>query len=60
MDDDELKWMFKDIRQREDQLNDWETGFIGDVEERFLSGRALTEKQEAKLNDIYERVTEDG
>lgn len=60
MDDDELKWMFKDIQARENRLNEWEEGFIVDVHERFLSGRALTEKQEAKLNDIYERVTENG
>jgi len=60
MDKDELKWIFKDIRERSDQLNEWEEKFIGDVEERFLAGRTLTENQESKLNDIYERVTENG
>ena len=60
MDDETINFMIKDINIREDQLNEWESTFIADIEERVLSGRVLTEKQEAKLDDIYERVTENG
>jgi len=52
--------MFKDIVEREDQLSEWDTDFIARVEHRFKRHRFLTEKQESKLTEIYERVTENG
>lgn len=60
MDNDELKWTIKEIQDRSDQLNGWEETFLASIEERFKSNKPLTEKQEAKLHTIYERVTENG
>ena len=59
-DNDTLKFMFKDIKERADQLNEWEEGFIANAEEWFLNGRELTNTMDKKLNKIYERVTENG
>lgn len=38
------------------ELNDWEIEFLEDISIRLEAGKGLTEKQQAKLNDIWERV----
>lgn len=60
MDNESLSFMFTDIRNRLERLNDWEIGFVGDIEDKFLKGYQLTTKQLEALNEIYERATENG
>lgn len=57
---DDLQFMFTDIRNRLDQLNEWEIGFIGDIEDRVLKGYKLSPKQLEALESIYEKATENG
>ena len=57
---DETETMLDDIEVREDQLSDWERGFIDSLRERVDNQRSLTEKQEDVLDRIWNRVTEKG
>ena len=47
--------MIEDSRQRCSLLDDWEADFIGDLARITHSG--LTPAQDAKLTEIWERVT---
>lgn len=55
---DTLILMFKDIRNNIDILNEWEVGFIGSIEDQVLNGRILSPSQLLKLDNIYEKITE--
>lgn len=46
-----------DCLARDSQLTEWEQGFIRSIHEQLESGRDLTEKQAARLDAIWERVT---
>lgn len=59
-DKETIKFMLSDIQKRFSRLNEWEQNFIADIEERFLSGRDLTVAQDKKLDQIYEKATENG
>jgi hypothetical protein len=39
-----------------DKLNDWEEEFLESIQEWADSGRDLTEKQQEKLEQIYEKA----
>jgi hypothetical protein len=54
---DEIQTMLTDIEQRESKLSDWERTFVDDISAQLGRGRALTEKQDEKLEAIWERVT---
>ena len=55
---DTLILMFKDISKNIDILNEWEVGFIGSIEDQVLNGRILSPSQLLKLDNIYEKITE--
>lgn len=52
--------MIDDCEDRESRLTDWERGFLESIREQIEDGRVLTEKQSAKLDAIWERVTAQG
>ena len=49
--------MVADCIQRESKLSDWERSFIDSLDNRLAAGFALTDKQAATLDDIWEQVT---
>ena len=49
--------MVADCVQRESKLSDWERSFIDSLENQLANGRALSEKQVARLDEIWEKVT---
>lgn len=50
-------WVDAIINEASDELNDWETNFVNDMQERLDSGRNLTEGQANKLEQIYANKT---
>lgn len=59
MDDDTMQ-LIEDCEARESRLSDWDRSFIDSIKHQLAAGRALTEKQAAKLDDIWERATARG
>lgn len=57
MNRDEQAQMVEDCEKRESKLSDWERGFIDSIGQQLARGRALTEKQAERLDEIWERVT---
>ena len=51
---EEEQKMIDDCQNRDFLLGEWEAKFIDDIEAR---GEPLTEKQHAKLTQIWDRVT---
>lgn len=49
--------MIADCEKRESKLTDWERTFIDSIRNQVDNGRGLTEKQQAKLDAIWDRVT---
>lgn len=43
-----------------DRLSTWENGFMDSVSRARDDGRALTDTQKAKLDEIFERVSNGG
>lgn len=39
-----------------DTLTEWETQFLEDISVRLESGKLLSEKQQEKLDEIWERI----
>ncbi len=54
---DEHPAMIEDCEKRESKLTDWERSFIDSLSAQVARGRALTDKQAAALDRIWERVT---
>ena len=59
MSDDHAQ-MIADCEQRESRLSEWEQGFIDHVSHQLRQGRSLTTKEAAKLDEIWNKATEDG
>lgn len=38
-------------------LNDWQRDFLGNIRFHLDNGRPITDKQEASLEQLYEKVT---
>jgi hypothetical protein len=57
MEDDAIQ-MIDDCEARESQLSEWEYEFISSIEGKLWCD--LSEKQRAKLESIWERVTANG
>jgi len=55
---DEIEQMLADIESRESRLSHVERDFIEDISVRLRRGASLTEKQDAWLERIWNRVTE--
>lgn len=49
--------MIEDCENRESKLTEWERTFIDSIGRQLAAGRALTEKQDERLNEIWDRVT---
>jgi hypothetical protein len=47
------QWIDDILEEASDDLNDWETKFIDDMNIRVINGWPLTETQEKKLESIY-------
>lgn len=56
----EHEQMVEDCEARESRLSDWERGFIDSIGKQLRDGRSLSEKQVARLDDIWERATARG
>lgn len=54
---DEVCTMLDDIEKRESQLSDWERKFVDHLADLIGKGRTLTEAQDRKLSEIWERIT---
>lgn len=54
---DEHLTMVEDCENRESKLTDWERSFIDSISRQMADGRALSDKQAARLDVIWERVT---
>lgn len=54
---DEIAQMIEDVENRSSKLNDWETGFIDDITVKFGRGKGLSPNEDAKLTEIWDRVT---
>ena len=54
---DEITSMLDDLEARESKLSDWERGFVEDMTSLVGNGGSLNATQDAKLTEIWERVT---
>ncbi len=52
--------MITDCEDRESRMSDWEVGFVADIAVILEKGYKLSERQDTRLNEIWEKVTEDG
>lgn len=61
MNDDEVSDILDVIEKHfADRLSDWEMGFVESITSQVENGKALTEKQRAKLDQVFERVSNKG
>jgi hypothetical protein len=56
----EHQQLVDDCEAREQRLSDWERGFVDSMKARLASGRALTDTQASKLEEVWNRVTAKG
>ena len=52
--------LIEDCEARESRLSDWDAQFIDSLRHQIEAGRSLSEKQDSKLNEIWERATAKG
>lgn len=59
--DDEVAEVLETIETHfADRLNDWEAGFIDSITRRLGEGKSLTDGQKKKLDEVFERVSNQG
>lgn len=59
--DDEVEDVVETIETHfSGRLNDWETGFMESIRSQIDNGRSLTDNQKIKLDQIFERVSNQG
>jgi hypothetical protein len=56
----EHQQLVDDCANRAHRLTQWEAYFIASCKERLVNGRALTDNQAARLNEVWDRVTDKG
>lgn len=56
----ETMQLIEDCEARESRLSDWDGQFLDSLRRQLEAGRSLSEKQDAKLNEIWERATAKG
>lgn len=56
----ELLQLVDDCEQRESRLSDWDRKFLDSIRRQIEEGRTLTFKQQAKLDEIWDRATSRG
>lgn len=54
---EEIVTMLDDVEKREEKLSDWERQFIDDLSVKLGRGQSITPGQDAKLTQIWQRVT---
>lgn len=52
--------LVEDCEARESRMTDWERTFIDDIGRKVARGLGLTEREAARLNEVWERVTAKG
>ena len=57
---DEHRTMIDDCIARESRLTDWERSFVDSLDHQLSNGRALSIKQAAALDEVWEMATEKG
>ena len=57
-DQDEIIAMISDCEERESKLTEWEAGYIASVSVYPEKGWKLTDTQQARLTEIWERITQ--
>lgn len=50
-------WVNTILEEASDELNDWETNFVNDIQIRISNRRPLTKLQQDKLEHIYAEKT---
>lgn len=59
--DDEVEDVVEAIETHfSDRLSDWEMGFMESIRSRIDSGQGLTDGQRTKLDQIFEKVSNQG
>jgi len=53
---EEICVMLQEIALCFDELNDWEEGFIGNMEERVANGESFSLKEINQIETIHERI----
>lgn len=56
-DQEEIISMISDCHDRDEKLTDWEISFIASIDNTVTKGYRLTELQQERLTDIWERIT---
>lgn len=57
---DEYLTLLTDCEERSNRLTDWECQFVDSLQRQIVAGRRPTEKQAARLDEIWEKATEKG
>ncbi len=57
---DDYRTLIEDARKRDHKLSAWEADFLDSIEEQLDDHKTLSDKQVAKLNDIWEKATANG
>lgn len=50
------QWLATIMEEGSDSLNDWESKFISDIQDRVMARNLLTSAQKDKLEQIYDKV----
>lgn len=56
----EHQTLIEDCEARESRLSDWERSFIDSLGKQLADGRSLTDKQAARLDEVWEKATAKG
>lgn len=54
---DEIEQLICDCEEREEKLTPWELTFIASIRDKYDRDGVLSDNQEEKLNQIWERIT---
>lgn len=57
---EEYTTLLNDCEERSNRLTDWECGFVDSLQRQLVEGRRPTEKQKARLDEIWEKATAKG
>lgn len=57
MTQDEIATLIEDCENRQSRLTDWERRFIDSLSNQIAAGRPASRKQQAVLDELWERVT---
>lgn len=54
---EDIEQMLTDCENRESKLSEWERGFVDELSRRIGRGESITERQDEKLTQVWERIT---